>query len=84
MAENQYAPPNHLTKRYISKALQALQHDIGSNDAVFVSNQQGKIIFSKNAEKALIPASTLKILTSLVAIHYLGHDYRFTTEFYMD
>ncbi|MDO9565702.1 MAG: D-alanyl-D-alanine carboxypeptidase [Candidatus Desulfaltia sp.] len=84
MAENQYAPPNHLTKRSLSKALQALQHDIGSNDAVFVANQQGKILFSKNAEKALIPASTLKILTSLVAIHYLGPDYRFTTEFYMD
>jgi len=83
-AENQYTQKNHLTKFSISKALQALQHDIGSNDAVLVANQQGKIIFSKNAEKALIPASTLKILTSLVALHYLGTDYRFTTEFYMD
>jgi len=83
-AKNQYAQNNHPAKRSISKALQALQHDIGSNDAVLVANQQGKIIFSKNAEKPLIPASTLKILTSLVALHYLGPDYRFTTEFYMD
>ncbi|MBC8198864.1 MAG: D-alanyl-D-alanine carboxypeptidase [Desulfobacterales bacterium] len=83
-AENQYTQNNHPTKRSISKALQALQHDIGSNDAVLVANRQGRIIFSKNAEKPLIPASTLKILTSLVALHYLGPDYRFTTEFYMD
>ena len=83
-AGNQYTQNNHPTKRSIIKALQTLQHDIGSNDAVLVANRQGGIIFSKNAEKPLIPASTLKILTSLVALHYLGPDYRFTTEFYMD
>ncbi len=83
-AGNQYAQNNHPTKHSIIKALQALQHDIGSNDAVLVANRKGRIIFSKNAEKPLIPASTLKILTSLVALHYLGPDYRFTTEFYMD
>jgi len=32
----------------------------------------------------LIPASSLKIFTTLVAIHYLGPDYKFFTEFYMD
>ena len=83
-AGNQYTQNNHPTKRSIIKTLQTLQHDIGSNDAVLVINQQDRIIFSKNAEKLLIPASTLKILTSLVALHYLGPDYRFTTEFYMD
>ncbi len=83
-AGNQYTQNNHPTKHSIIKALQALQHDIGSNDAVLVANRKGRIIFSENAEKPLIPASTLKILTSLVALHYLGPDYRFTTEFYMD
>jgi D-alanyl-D-alanine carboxypeptidase/D-alanyl-D-alanine-endopeptidase (penicillin-binding protein 4) len=83
-AENQYTQNNHQTKYSISKTLQALRQNIGSNDAVLVTNHQSKIIFSKNAEKPLIPASTLKILTSLVALHYLGPDYRFTTEFYMD
>ena len=57
---------------------------IGDQDAVLVADQQGRILLSKNADKKLIPASTLKILTSLVAIHYLGPDYRFTTEFYLD
>ena len=57
---------------------------IGDQDAVLVADHQGRIMVSKNADKKLIPASTLKILTSLVAMHYLGPDYRFTTEFYLD
>ncbi|MGB5985561.1 MAG: D-alanyl-D-alanine carboxypeptidase, partial [Desulfobacterales bacterium] len=31
-----------------------------------------------------VPASTLKILTALVAFHYLGPEYRFPTELYLD
>jgi D-alanyl-D-alanine carboxypeptidase/D-alanyl-D-alanine-endopeptidase (penicillin-binding protein 4) len=57
---------------------------ISDHDAVLVADHQGRIMVSKNADKKLIPASTLKILTSLVAMHYLGPDYRFTTEFYLD
>jgi len=75
---------SHQARHSTSKAFLNLQNNIGHNDAVLVTNHQGRIIFSKNAEKPLIPASTLKILTSLVALHYLGPDYRFTTEFYMD
>lgn len=61
-----------------------LRHLIGNNDAITVANPQGYIIFSKNGDKKLIPASTLKIFTALVALHYLGPDYRFITEFYQD
>jgi len=43
---------------------------IGDQDAVLVADQHGRILLSKNADKKLIPASTLKILTSLVAVHY--------------
>ena len=57
---------------------------IGDQDAVLVADKQGRILLSKNADKKLIPASTLKILTSLAAMNYLGPDYRFTTEFYLD
>ena len=57
---------------------------IGKHDALLVTSPYGKIIFSKNAEKLLIPASALKIFTALVALHYLGPDYKFTTEFYLD
>jgi D-alanyl-D-alanine carboxypeptidase/D-alanyl-D-alanine-endopeptidase (penicillin-binding protein 4) len=39
---------------------------------------------SKNSHLMLIPASTFKLLTSLSAIHYLGCNFRFITEFYLD
>ena len=61
-----------------------LQQIVGRNDGVIIADPEGKIIFEKNSNKKLIPASTLKILTSLAALHYLGSDYRFPTDFYYD
>jgi D-alanyl-D-alanine carboxypeptidase/D-alanyl-D-alanine-endopeptidase (penicillin-binding protein 4) len=57
---------------------------IGSSDAVLVVDGLGRPVLSRHADRPLIPASTLKILTSLVAIHHLGLGYRFPTEFYTD
>ena len=54
------------------------------NDAALLSDDTGKILLSINADKKLIPASILKLLTALTAFHYLGADYRFATEFYVD
>ena len=64
--------------------LSAVTQLIGNNDAVLVTDGFGSALVQKNADRQLIPASTLKILTSLVAIHHLGLDYRFTTDFYTD
>ncbi|OQX25657.1 MAG: hypothetical protein BWK80_14400 [Desulfobacteraceae bacterium IS3] len=61
-----------------------LQKFIGNQDAVVIADPKGTILFSQNADEKLIPASTLKILTSLTAIHHLGTDFRFVTEFYTD
>jgi len=61
-----------------------LQNLIGSRDAVLVAGPQNRILFSKHANAMLVPASTLKIFTALVAIHYLGVDYRFPTDFFLD
>ena len=38
----------------------------------------------KNESRKLVPASILKIFTSLGALHYLGSDYRYKTEFFID
>ncbi len=62
----------------------SLNNLLTDEDAVIISDKNGKIIFSKNSSKKLVPASTLKVLTSLAAIHYLGSDFRFKTEFHMD
>ena len=57
---------------------------IRSTDALVVADPDGRIIYKKNETKKCIPASTLKILTALTAIHHLGAHYRFPTQFYMD
>ncbi len=56
----------------------------GKKDAVLVSDHQGRILFSKNAHNKLVPASILKIFTSLLAFEYLGDDYRFVTDLIID
>ncbi|HEA65204.1 MAG TPA: hypothetical protein ENI07_00035 [Desulfobacterales bacterium] len=68
----------------IAGNLSSLSHLIGNQDAILVGDPEGRVIFSKHAQKKLIPASILKIFTSLVALHFLGEDHRFNTDFYMD
>jgi D-alanyl-D-alanine carboxypeptidase/D-alanyl-D-alanine-endopeptidase (penicillin-binding protein 4) len=57
---------------------------VGPNDSLLVADPEGRTIIQKNENKKRIPASILKILTSLMAFHYLGPDFRYTTEFYQD
>lgn len=64
----------------VSRMLSLIQE----KDAVLLTDPQGKVLASRNAEKLLVPASTLKIMTALVALHYLGEDFRFVTECYSD
>jgi D-alanyl-D-alanine carboxypeptidase/D-alanyl-D-alanine-endopeptidase (penicillin-binding protein 4) len=68
----------------LAREFSYLDRLIGEQDSILVTDPQGQILFSKHPEKKLIPASTLKIFTSLVALHFLGTDYRFPTEFYLD
>jgi D-alanyl-D-alanine carboxypeptidase/D-alanyl-D-alanine-endopeptidase (penicillin-binding protein 4) len=62
----------------------SLLNRISSQDALLVAGPTGRIIYSKNENRKCVPASTLKILTGLAAIHYLGESYRFQTKFYQD
>ena len=41
-------------------------------------------LYTKNSEKLYIPASTIKVLTSLIALDHWGRDHRFITDFYFD
>jgi D-alanyl-D-alanine carboxypeptidase/D-alanyl-D-alanine-endopeptidase (penicillin-binding protein 4) len=68
----------------LAQEFSELNRFIGRRDSMLVADPQGQILFSKHPEKKLIPASTLKIFTSLVVLHFLGSDYRFPTEFYLD
>ncbi len=54
------------------------------NGAVLAVSQKGDVLFSHQADKPLVPASTLKVPTALAALKLLGPDYRFKTEFLTD
>jgi D-alanyl-D-alanine carboxypeptidase/D-alanyl-D-alanine-endopeptidase (penicillin-binding protein 4) len=73
-----------LSSLAIGKTTPPILDLINENDSIVVADHTGRILLAKNAIAKRIPASTLKILTVLAAFHFLGEDYRFTTEFYMD
>ena len=56
----------------------------GAGDAVVVAAPDGHILAGVNVDLALLPASILKLLTTLAALEKLGPDYRFRTDFYID
>ena len=53
-----------------------------SNGGYSVITPKGKLQYLE--KKLFIPASTIKIVTSLAALELLGPDYRFETYFYID
>jgi serine-type D-Ala-D-Ala carboxypeptidase/endopeptidase (penicillin-binding protein 4) len=49
-----------------------------------VNVRTGEEVFARNADTALIPASTMKIVTAAAALKRLGSGYRFTTDIAVD
>lgn len=60
----------------------ALKH--ASLGVSVVDLENGKIIFSHDAEKSLTPASTLKLVTTATAIETFGDNYRYKTKVGID
>jgi serine-type D-Ala-D-Ala carboxypeptidase/endopeptidase (penicillin-binding protein 4) len=46
-----------------------------------IEAKSGKVVFEKNAQVGLAPASTQKVITSVTAYELLGKDFRYKTEF---
>ncbi|WP_026063192.1 D-alanyl-D-alanine carboxypeptidase/D-alanyl-D-alanine endopeptidase [Pedobacter arcticus] len=44
-----------------------------------IDNKSGKVLFSKNGNTGLAPASTLKVITAATALDLLGEDFTFKT-----
>ena len=52
---------------------------------VYVQNlRTGEVIYSRNADMNLIPASNMKLLTTATALDALGPNYRYVTGLYFD
>ena len=76
------------TDAAIRNAIDAI---VASNDlpdafwGIYVQNlKTGEVIYSRNADKNLMPASNMKLLTTATALDALGPDYRYVTGLYFD
>jgi len=58
-----------------------LKHAISS--LYVIDANTGQVVFDKNSQVGLAPASTQKIITSVTAFELLGKDYRYKTDFYL-
>jgi len=66
IAQNSVKTPEFLSKASVSLSV----IDLESNE----------ILLEKDRNRLLIPASTMKLVTSVQALHHLGDDFRFKTE----
>ena len=67
---------------YADSALKSLEQL--ETSALLVLNSNAEPVYSKQPQRMLIPASTVKLITSLIALEHWGRTHRFATEFYMD
>lgn len=56
---------------------------IPASAGLLVMDGAGNILAKQHTNDKFVPASTLKILTALAALHFLGPKYRFRTEFFL-
>jgi serine-type D-Ala-D-Ala carboxypeptidase/endopeptidase (penicillin-binding protein 4) len=63
------------------KAISSL---LGEKDSCLLVAPDGAELVAIHADTPLIPASTLKIFTALVGFHYLGSNYRFPMDIYLN
>src|SRR5678809_203443 len=71
----------------LQKAFTAFEKDSqlkhGISSLYVIDATTGKVVFDKNSQIGLAPASTQKIITSVTAFELLGKDYRYKTEFWL-
>ena len=72
------------TTQKLQKAFTAFEKDSQLKHAIsslyVIDAATGQVVFDKNSQIGLAPASTQKIITSVTAFELLGKDYRYKTE----
>jgi serine-type D-Ala-D-Ala carboxypeptidase/endopeptidase (penicillin-binding protein 4) len=71
---------NELLTQNVQKILQTNCLDRNQTAVSIISIPDGKSVFHYNAETPLLPASTMKIVTTAAALHHLGPEFRFHTQ----
>ncbi|MFZ0450220.1 MAG: D-alanyl-D-alanine carboxypeptidase [Desulfatiglandaceae bacterium] len=78
-----FAPPLHHGCLCQAGSLVPCLKDIPPQVGFIAADANGKILAKRHETDQFVPASTLKILTALASLHYLGPAYRFNTEFFL-
>jgi D-alanyl-D-alanine carboxypeptidase/D-alanyl-D-alanine-endopeptidase (penicillin-binding protein 4) len=72
------------TNQKLEKAFTAFEKDSQLRHAIsslyVIDANTGQVVFDKNSQIGLAPASTQKIITSVTAFELLGKEYRYKTE----
>ena len=76
-----FRPKHHRFLSIVACLLSILAQDyaVAQTTGILLSDDRNNIVYAKNEETSFIPASTLKIITSLAALETLGKNYRFST-----
>lgn len=73
------------TAQRLQKAFASFEKDEQLKHAIsslfVIDAKTGQVVFDKNSQIGLAPASTQKIITSVTAFELLGKEYRYKTEF---
>jgi len=70
------------TNTGFAREIQAIQKYIQNGG--YALSKNGKILYAAEFKTPFIPASTIKLVTSLAALKVLGPDFRFQTTFFID
>ncbi|WP_438388103.1 D-alanyl-D-alanine carboxypeptidase/D-alanyl-D-alanine endopeptidase [Actinopolyspora saharensis] len=70
------------TRQGLSRALEGVVADPALSDlgGTVLDSRTGKVLWSRNADRGMVPASTNKLLTSCAALLAVDHDFRFSTK----
>jgi len=69
----------------LKKAFQQFEDDIQLKHALVslyvIDGKTGTVVFDRNSQTGMAPASTQKVITSVTALDLLGKEYRYRTDF---
>jgi serine-type D-Ala-D-Ala carboxypeptidase/endopeptidase (penicillin-binding protein 4) len=77
-------PADEAIARALARALEAKALRGARVGALVVEAGDGRVVFERDADQPLVPASNLKLLTALAALRVFGPSHAFTTRVYAD
>ncbi|MCD6385926.1 D-alanyl-D-alanine carboxypeptidase/D-alanyl-D-alanine-endopeptidase [Candidatus Sumerlaeota bacterium] len=81
-SDSLFISPEEQIQRRLSEIFSAPAFENAFWGVMVQDVESGRVLFQRNAEKSLMPASNMKLYTTSVALVLLGPDYRYRTRIY--